>query len=257
MSLSCIVRPSGCIFVTFTVLLMLLLVPPIRGKDIVPQPTWTCPLPSDNDDMTHFILRSWVTRGACIRTPSKHSGETCEDVLTGILGGLVQLRSAEYAGAASVLSLLPTIGALLGTPTSEIWRLKSIVPFGGILAMTLSFGGALMPVRVEDYETSESTQNAAMGSIISLRKQFTSNRKDEETIDQKLDRLSDKVRERIDQHSSVRLPKPSLILGMGVMIWLGIMAQVAMAVVEQGGVVNWWCSSRWWMHLWYFAGKCP
>lgn len=54
-----------------------------------------------------------------------------------------------------MLALLPTIGALLGAPTSEIWRLLTVVPFGGVLAMTLSFGGAILPVRVEDYEDAQ------------------------------------------------------------------------------------------------------
>ena len=115
--------------------------------------------------------------------------------------------------------------------------------------MTLSFGGALMPVRVEDYENTMSKQNTAIGSIISLRKQLSWSHKDEETVDAKLQRLGDKERERIDQRSSVRLPKQTLLLEMGIMITLSIMAQVAMAVVEQGGVINWWCSSRWWMRF--------
>ena len=102
--------------------------------------------------------------------------------------------------------------------------------------MTLSFGGALMPIRVEDYENIVSKQNTAIGSIISLRKQLSWGHKEEETIDEKLQRLGDKVRERIDQHSSVRLPKQPLLLGMGIVITLYILAQVAMAVVEQGGV---------------------
>jgi hypothetical protein len=32
-------------------------------------------------------------------------------------------------------------------------------------------------------------------------------------------------------------------------------AQIAMALVEQGGVLQWWCSCNWWMHLWYILGE--
>lgn len=39
------------------------------------------------------------------------------------------------------------------------------------------------------------------------------------------------------------------------MIVLSFGAQAAMIVVEQGGVIPWWCVSRWWMHLWYVLGK--
>jgi len=121
--------------------------------------------------------------------------------------------------------------------------------------MTLSFGGALMPVRVEDYETTVSKRNIAVGSIISLRKQYLGNHKDEQTMDEKLQMLGHKVRERLDQRESVRMPKVTLLYGLAIMLVLFSMAQAAMAIIEQGGVINWWCQNRWWMHLWYALGK--
>ena len=229
-----------------------------------------CELGSDRDPLFHFLLRKWVQRGDCIRSSYRlrcdHIPDRlhkcvrsnihlrCDEVLDRLLTNLVSIRAAEYAGAASVLSLLPTIGALLGPPTSEIWRLISIVPFGGILAMTLSFGGALMPVRVEDYETTLSRRDTATGSIISLRSPIPGNRLGEPEIEQKLRALSDKVRERLDLPESVRLPKRHLLLGLFIMLLLMALAQGAMGVVEQGGIINWWCSCNLWMHLWYFGG---
>jgi hypothetical protein len=213
-----------------------------------------CSLPSDTDAQVHFRLSSWVTRGGCIRAAP---GLQCDNTLTNILKSLAQIRQAEYSGAASVLSLLPTIGALFGPPTGEIWRLKSIVPFGGYLAMTLSFGGALMPSRVEDYENTVSMRNTAIGSIVSLRRHLPGSHKSGQTMAEKLQILGDKIRERIDQHQSVRLPKAYLFVGLFGMFSLLGMAQAAIAVVEQGSVINWWCSARWWMHMWYLLGKQP
>jgi len=90
----------------------------------------------------------------------------CDTILAPILLTLHPLRQAEYSGAASVLSLLPTISALFGPPTGEIWRLKSIVPFGVFLAMTLSFGGVLMPSNVEDYENTVAMRNTLEASSV-------------------------------------------------------------------------------------------
>ncbi|ERF76000.1 hypothetical protein EPUS_08254 [Endocarpon pusillum Z07020] len=212
-------------------------------------PNKDCPLPSDTDREYRFDLPAWVTRGGCIR---ERGHRECSRILEAILDSLAKIREAEYASAASVLSLLPTIGALFGPPTSEIWRLKSIVPFGGALAMSLSFGGALMPVNVEDYENAVAKGNTAIGSIISLRRHPPGSQKDVPNIDERLQELSNKIRERIDRLESVRPPKKTLILGLVVMFILFSMAQAAMAVVEQGGVINFLCSARYWMHMWYF-----
>ena len=32
-------------------------------------------------------------------------------------------------------------------------------------------------------------------------------------------------------------------------------SQAAMSVLEQGGVIPYWCTGQWWMHLWYFMGE--
>lgn len=237
---------------TFLALFLLAYIVPItQGEEFCPS-NLTCCLESDANIQYNFRVSGWVTRGDCIRRPRQD--RTCYDILSPLLDHLVSTREAEYAGAASVLSLLPTIGALFGSPTSEIWRLKSIVPFGGAMAIALSFGGALMPSHVEEYEKTVTQENNAIGSIISLRRKQAGGHKDEQTIDEKLQMMSRKIKERIDRHESIRLPKHFLIFGLFVMFVLFSMAQAAMGVVEQGGIINWWCSSRWWMHLWYVAG---
>ena len=240
----------GCITVMLVALWLISSLPSVQAKNLSDS---DCSLPSDTDVEYHFILKAWVTRGGCIR---ENHQKSCSQILEDLLGSLAHLRRAEYASAASVLSLLPTIGALFGPPTSEIWRLKSIVPFGGALAMSLSFGGALMPVHVEDYENAVAKENTAIGSIISLRRHPPGSRKDAPSMNERLRMLSNKIRERVDRPESVRLPKKTLLLGLVTMFVLFSMAQAAMAVVEQGGVINFLCSARYWMHMWYFLGKC-
>ncbi|KAI4096067.1 MAG: hypothetical protein LQ339_007083 [Xanthoria mediterranea] len=112
-----------------------------------------CAVNPDNyvgNSQDRFQINDFINRGVCIR--SHGDDRLCYQTLEATLASINFLRVGEYTGAASVLALLPTIGALLGAPTTEIWRLLTVVPFGGGLAMLLSFGGAILPVRVEDYE---------------------------------------------------------------------------------------------------------
>lgn len=246
-------------FACLIVVLLMYFVPLVYAQDKDDNPDdYLCSLPSDRDVASRFNLAKWVERGTCVRQHGP--GRDCFSISGGILQKLVKGREYEYAGAANVLALLPTIGALFGSPTSEIWRLKSILPFGGLLAMSLSFGGALMPVHVEDYEKSVTEQDTSIGSIVSLRKslrkQASGSSKDVQTPSEKLSAVARKIQERIDKHESLKLPKKYMMFGLIGMLSLWSMAQVAMAIVEQGGVVNFWCSSQYWMHLWYFAGQC-
>lgn len=201
----------------------------------------------------NFRIDSWTNRGICVR--ANNIEDVCYIILESTLSDLTQLRAAEYNGAAGVLALLPTIGALLGAPTTEIWRLLTVVPFGGGLAMALSFGGAILPVRVEDYENDSSTDKITLGSIVSLRaKRGKAADHVEEETRAKLDQLVEKIEARMRQDECQRLPKRHLSFGLLGMVILFLGAQAAMIVVEQGGVLPWWCTSRWWMHLWYFLG---
>lgn len=99
---------------------------------------------------TKFFVSEWINRGVALRYNG--DDQLCYNSLIATLGSIINIRLAEYSGVAGVLSLLPAIGALLGAPTNEIWRLWTVIPFGGVLTMLLSFGGAILPIKIEDYE---------------------------------------------------------------------------------------------------------
>lgn len=217
-----------------------------------------CTYPSDEVEYYRAYLKinRWIQRGICLRAGNVN--QLCYQRLESTLGTLSVIRAAEYNGAAGVLALLPTIGALLGAPTTEIWRLWTVVPFGGGLAMTLSFGGAILPVRVEDYENDLNNNQTILGSVVSLRaRRGKGLEQNEEEARAKIDQLVEKIEARMRQDDSQRLPRGHLIFGLCGMGLLFVGAQAAMAIVEQGGILPWWCVSRWWMHLWYVLGKTP
>jgi hypothetical protein len=200
-----------------------------------------------------FVMTAWMQRGICIR--AKGGDGICYQTLLDVLNNLVELRKAEYGGAAGVLALLPTINAILGAPTNEVWTLLTILPFGGALAMLLSFGGAIMPVRVEDYEQAMRKRNIAIGSITSVVSFRSSNGEaDQPDLEDKLSELHSSVLSCMARKKPLRIHRLSLSAGLLGMTLLFIGSQAAMTVVEQGGILPWWCSSRWWMHMWYFMG---
>ncbi|KAL8881468.1 MAG: hypothetical protein Q9198_001338 [Flavoplaca austrocitrina] len=117
--------------------------------------------------------------------------------------------------------------------------------------MLLSFGGAILPVRVEDYEKDLSSAKVTFQPKIGRHHQGFL-----EETNKELKMVMEKIESRLRQDETQRLPKDHLCVGLLAMVALLIGAQAAMIIIEQGGVVPWWCTSRWWMHLWYGLGWC-
>jgi hypothetical protein len=194
----------------------------------------------------NFSVAAFIAVGSCTR---QGSAGDCYATLINTLTNVNPLRQVEYSGAATVLTLLPTIGALFGAPTTEIWTMLMIIPFGGWIALLVSFGGTMMPVKVEDYELA----NAKESSIV-IRDGKESKLEVGERIQRRQSVLR-KIRARLSQQKGDKIPKRLLASGLLFMTALLIGAQAAMAIVEQGAVLQWWCSCNWWMHLWYLLSQ--
>lgn len=98
-------------------------------------------------------FQNWVNRGMTIRQGD--SVYQCLANLTAALDLVGQLNASEYNGAAGALSLLPTAGALLGSPTREMWIVYKLVPLAGLFSMFLSLGGSITPSNVGEYDPAE------------------------------------------------------------------------------------------------------
>ncbi|RYP61711.1 hypothetical protein DL771_010031 [Monosporascus sp. 5C6A] len=96
-----------------------------------------------------FNFTAWFARGTCIHAISNYT--ECQNTLRQTLDNQDSLHTTEYSAGATVLALLPTVGALLGSPSAEIWMLLKILPFGGTLALLLSFVNVMIPDRLADY----------------------------------------------------------------------------------------------------------
>ena len=212
-----------------------------------------------------FDMMDWINRGLCIRRGTEAGGPhrtfQCYSRLQSVLANnLNQIRQAEYNGAAGVLALLPTIGALLGAPTNEIWRLLTMIPFGGFIAMACSFGGAILPPKTKDYESDFMKKNikgdlrgGKSFSTLALPKGMDAI--DQDRIKRRADILLRRVQRKLQSGLREDVPKMYILVGLTGMAMLLAAAQAAMVVVELGAVLPWWCISKWWVHLWYLMGK--
>ncbi|RAQ99494.1 hypothetical protein DDE82_008225 [Stemphylium lycopersici] len=184
-------------------------------------------------------------RGICVR----HGGRDnyCYSSLNQILEHeLNEVRKGEYAGAAGVMALLPTIGALLGAPTNEIWRLMAMVPFGGALAMAMSFGGAILPVNVKDYESDfmkqqiDTRRPKGPNRIASDLSYFKETDHSHNEMVERGGRLMEQVEKRLKSTERKEIPTKYIWSGLIGMLVLLLGAHGSMAIVEQGTILPWW-----------------
>ncbi|KAL8959210.1 MAG: hypothetical protein Q9183_005675 [Haloplaca sp. 2 TL-2023] len=122
--------------------------------------------------------------------------------------------------------------------------------------MALSFGVAILPVKIEDYENdlnnNKSTYTRKRRQPGARRGKGMEHMQDESRT--KIDQLVVKIEARMRQEDSQKLPRGLLIFGLCGMGVLFAGAQTAVTIVEQGGILPSWCVCRWWMHLWYLLG---
>lgn len=228
-------NPTTVIFRCTPLMLITRLLPMVGAQN---KTAVECAIKTDTSVEATFDITTWVKRGICIR--KNDIGYKCYLTLNDVLRNLLSLRAGEYNGASGVLALLPTIGALLGAPTSEIWKLWTIVPFGGALAMFMSFGGAILPVRVEDYESVEHKGLHHSGSSFRLRRPEETSREGQVADTESLTRsLLDRLDAKLHQEKSVNVAKTDIWLGLSAMVVLLFGAQAAMIVVEQGAILPW------------------
>ncbi|KAI0437988.1 hypothetical protein F4803DRAFT_555448 [Xylaria telfairii] len=203
-------------------------------QKILVDATWT---------KTRIDFAGYQRLGRTIR--SEHCDENLSYYLS-LLGGIAQ---ADYNGASSALTLLPTIGALLGAPARELWILYKLVPLAGVLSMLLSFGGNIVPNEYNEYER----EGYSYDGIISS----TGTKRDGEATlapIKEMDELTfaQCVKARADNPlGSSALTKA--FIGMSTqLVWIALII-FACVYTGTGAIIVWWCKAQNWMLAWYFA----
>lgn len=198
-----------------------------------------------------FNIQAWDQRGRDIRSGSTKS--ECLGNLTYAISTLGALSSAEYGGAAGALSLLPTAGALIGSPTREMWVLYKLMPLAGFLSMLLSLGGNITPSKAGEYDPSRSFDYGGM------MPNTYGGKYDDEIDKEASNQVDNSGRRSRSQLSEAQLFAQKVKLraqddaggdSYG-RVWLAITIQffligvilIAMYFGQLGGVITWWCKA--------------
>lgn len=214
-----------------------------EGQSDLPEPNTACGIGGSRlfKVQTTFNYTEWMRRGRCIRSSSRLL--QCEVNLEYVLSNLSSTRQLEYGAAATILALIPTIGALFGTPTGEIWALTRLLPFGGLLTMLLSFGGSLMTPVLNHY-SSFGRQREVNNESKSLNK-----------LQEHLDLVSSSINNKVRNEVKMTLPFYTIVAGLCVKIVLlgGVLAGIY--VISIGSIFISYCMIIWWIYGWYIVGE--
>lgn len=184
---------------------------------------------------------SWEERATQIRLGNTHAD--CVGNLSLALSGLGGAYQAGAAGATTLLTLLPTAGALIGAPAKELWVLYKLMPLAGVLSMLLSLGGNIVPMEVNQYERIDSFSYAGMvGSLPEEKPTAPTDPSEQEGVTE-AEKFAKEVMKRAMNHSG---SNKSMKITLGILLqlfWLScIMA--ACWFVQTGAIIVWWCTVR-------------
>ncbi|KAI1382380.1 hypothetical protein F4677DRAFT_24702 [Hypoxylon crocopeplum] len=199
---------------------------------------------SDVESITSlFNFNAWKERGSAIRTGGR---EQCFENLSVVLGNVGPIYAAENSASSGALTLLPTAGALIGTPAKELWMLYKMVPFAGVLSMMLSLGGNIVPDSSVDYERDGFTYGGIIGS---------NDPAPGDGIDMPVGQMdaitfAREVKRRATRDIGSRKRSIAAIGVFCQLFWIGIIV-FACWFTEAGAVLVWWCQGWGWMLAWY------
>ena len=126
---------------------------------------------------------------------------------------------------------------------SRIWALLRLLPFGGLLAMMLSFGSLLMPTSFEEYRGGNGKHSAASHKP-----------PDQQTVEDQQYELSRMIRDKVRRQTKMTLPLRTTLAGLCAMYILLAGVSVAIVIIAVGSVYPQSCIGIWWFPTWYLVG---
>lgn len=235
------------------VILVLSLIPVASAQEntvlFTPVPTADAMTIADVDaESGQLYMSAWDRRGELIR--SGLTARECVGNLSVALHALGSLNAAEYNGAAGALSLLPTAGALIGSPTRELWVVFKLMPLAGVLSMCLSLGGTMVPSTAGEYNPNTAFSYGGMIATTELAEKRIGQDLEEGGLEKlsTAERFANRVARRADE-----------VCGGGLYgrVWLGVAIQVVLVATimialwygQLGGIITWWCQVSF-LHRW-------
>jgi hypothetical protein len=181
----------------------------------------------------------WVARARQIRGDGDRG--YCVGNLSIALSGVGAAYQASASGATTLLTLLPTAGALIGAPAKELWVLYKLMPLAGVLSMVLSLGGNIVPMEVNQYERIDSFSYAGMiGSLPEDQPTVPT----DESSEKGLTEAQKFGREVHDRAMNYEGSNKSGVITAGILLQLFWLACIlsACGFIQMGGILVWWCT---------------
>ncbi len=181
------------------------------------------------------FFRDWQGRAHQIRMTGDRA--YCIGNLSIALQELGAAYTAGSNGASTLLTLIPTAGALIGAPARELWVLYKLMPIAGLFSMLLSLGGNIVPMEVIDYERVDAF---SYNGMVPTADHKTSDLVFKPSGETEAERFASQVYLRAVDDCGARR---------SVTVWIGIALQTfwltcilsACWFLESGTVVTWWC----------------
>lgn len=107
-------------------------------------------------------------------------------------------------------------------------------PFAGALAMTLGFGGSILPIRVEDHEPENNKEVPSASSFRARRKKSMSEAEGTEDLTRL---LLTKLDAKLGHEQNIGMKKRDVWLGVLAMVIMLARSHAAMVVLERGTVL--------------------
>ncbi|KAI0381946.1 hypothetical protein F5Y04DRAFT_280177 [Hypomontagnella monticulosa] len=192
-----------------------------------------------------FNFDRWRQRGSDIRSGTINQ---CFENLSQVLSNVGPIYAAENSASSGALTLLPTAGALIGTPAKELWMLYKMAPLAGVLSMMLSLGGNIVPDSSVDYERDGFTYGGIIGSNGPAPGEGVGipvGQMDPFTFAREVERRA---------HKTLGSRKRS-VAAIGIfcqLFWIGVIV-FACWFTESGSIIVWWCQGWGWMLAWYLV----
>jgi hypothetical protein len=182
------------------------------------------------------FFRDWQNRAYQIRMSRDHA--YCAGNLSVALQDVGAAYAASSNGASGLLTLIPTAGALIGAPARELWVLYKLMPIAGLLSMTISLGGNIVPREVTDFER---VDTFSYQGFVATADHQTSDPVFRPTGETEAEHFASEVHRRALDFRGKRR---------SFTVWIGITLQVfwlscilaACWFLESGTVITWWCT---------------
>lgn len=191
-----------------------------------------------NNLIALFDFFAWKEEASSIR--AGNSRGQCLAKLSTALAAYGPLTIADDSASSGALTLLPTAGALIGTPTKELWVVYKLMPIAGVLSMLLSLGGNIVPTDARDYELNASAFSYG-GMIATDNEEELEDREDRQQSSESEAKL---FAARVEQRSKdVRGGTKYVRVWYGIVLqclWLAVLLATCW-FTQSGSIIVWWC----------------